>query len=133
MTARELALDTFKYYEEDPSRRAMASLVACSYKTDDNKKCAVGRWFDEDKMEKLSISWEYLDSIGIYKDIQDLVDIDPREILKDEVKDIPDSLWIDLQNWHDNESYWNNFQEQDGFCENFRNDEKMRILASIPD
>jgi hypothetical protein len=42
MTRKEILLDTFQYYEEDPSRRAVVGEEGgCYYKTEDNRHCAV--------------------------------------------------------------------------------------------
>jgi hypothetical protein len=106
MTARELILDTVKYYEEDTNRRAVVKhpLMECSYKTVDNKKCAVGRWIDEEKMEERGISWNTLDRLGAVDVLNDTYILS--YLLKDEVSEINVNVWKQLQKLHDSKIYW---------------------------
>lgn len=108
MTNLELVKNTIEYYTDDPSRRGIDDNGSCVYKTKDEKKCAVGRWIDEDKCKEYNIEIERLEGdVGILCNILNKrFSLNLEDILIDDVKDIPQELWMDLQMYHDTQIYW---------------------------
>lgn len=89
--------ETFKYYSQDPSRRAVNHVGECQYLTQDGKCCAVGRCLDLSNFdfENNSMSVEDIIQFGHLK-------------FYPKYDGFPLELWIDLQLLHDNDSYWYN-------------------------
>lgn len=93
-TKIEIIEETVKYYSEDVSRRAVN--VLCEYLTDDGRMCAVGRCLynvkqamDED-VEDWSTHEEFFTPVW-----------------KKGYAGHEKEFWVDLQNLHDVERYWN--------------------------
>lgn len=101
MTQKELALDTFKYYNDNPLRRGISKTGSCLYKTSEGNKCAVGRWLIEDNN-----ILEFRGSVIRLSEYLNVRKGGLSQFLKEEVKDIPPSLWGELQAWHDDPFYW---------------------------
>ena len=84
--------DTVKYYSEDISRRAVNN-YSCRYRTNDGRKCAIGRFIPDDlyneKIEEHSIG-------EIFK----------YEFIPDELKELGVNFLYDIQHLHDNDSNW---------------------------
>lgn len=97
MTCIQLIEDTIKYYKDRSKRGVNEGSTMCVYRTGDGKMCAVGRWMDWEKEGSKSVLVEgsirglteeqFVGRIAIY--------------FKPEVKNIPQSLWIELQTYHD--------------------------------
>lgn len=105
LTKEQIILETLDYYIEDPNgRRGLlfnenGSLKGCSYITNDNKTCAVGRCMIEEvkKVYKENRSAEpsFVDGIN---------NLD--ELLIKKYKGHSKYFWKDLQNLHDNSYNW---------------------------
>lgn len=56
--------DMVNYYSEDPSRRGVTEEGLCSYRTSDDKTCAIGRYIPDDQystdMEEASVRAFYV-------------------------------------------------------------------------
>lgn len=96
MTKRELALDTFEFYKTNP---AALEEGGCRYKTASGEKCAVGRWVDEEKLKNLGVSMEDLNRTKFLLNIESTLGL--KNILKEEVLEIPITFWLKLQEYHD--------------------------------
>jgi hypothetical protein len=118
MTELELLEDTVKYYSEDTRRRAIvkkeSGITECWYTTDDGKHCAVGRWLQPNYQNT-----DWIDNEGCSADdlingtsaAYDRYEID--ELFVEEVRNIPDWFWMDLQQLHDDDVFW----DKDGLTE----------------
>ena len=117
MTKLELLEDTVKYYSEDTSRRAVVrdanGANECMYTTKEGQHCAVGRWLQDDYKNT-----DWTDNVGCSAD--DLLGetgvIRPYkadELFVEEVQHIPRWFWMDLQQLHDNDVFW----DKDGLTE----------------
>lgn len=135
MTKKEIMLDTFRYYEEDPSRRAVTSSaiskLVCQYITEDNRMCAVGRYLDWGKIHELGYTDAHINNTGDVKSlVSDLNDHNDSfwAILKPEVCVHDAAFWYDLQRFHDNSEYWSNDHR-----EALRGDYKRTLLLKWED
>tara|TARA_R100000742_G_C4277210_1_gene98892 strand:+ start:472 stop:885 length:414 start_codon:yes stop_codon:yes gene_type:complete len=118
MTKLELLEDTVKHYSEDTSRRAVVKLESgateCMYTTDDGQHCAVGRW-----LQPIYKNTDWMDNEGC--SANDLLkgcnvndyryEVD--ELFVEGVRHIPAWFWMDLQQLHDNDDFW----DEDGLTE----------------
>lgn len=121
MTKLELLENTVKYYSEDTSRRAVVKCkggaTECMYTTDKGNHCAVGRWLQDnykttDWYQNTGCSADdllngYTD--GSYESVQYEVD----DLFIEGVRHIPAWFWMDLQQLHDNDAFW----DKDGLTE----------------
>ena len=118
MTKLELLEDTVKYYSEDTSRRAVVKeengSTECMYTTDEGQHCAVGRWLQD---EYKTTDWT--DNTGC--SAEDLLNYtgslhrpyEPDELFVEGVEHIPAWFWMNLQQLHDNDVFW----DKDGLTE----------------
>ena len=118
MTKLELLEDTVKYYSIDTSRRAVVKLESgateCMYTTDDGQHCAVGRWLQPNYKNT-----KWVDNEGCSAD--DLISgisgnnyqYEVDELFVKGVRHIPAWFWMDLQQLHDNDGFW----DKDGLTE----------------
>ena len=118
MTKLELLEDTVKYYSENTRRRAVvkkeSGATECMYTTDDGQHCAVGRWLQPNYQNT-----DWLDNEGCSAD--DLLkgcsvndyryEVD--DLFVEGVRHIPAWFWMDLQQLHDNDVFW----DKDGLTE----------------
>lgn len=93
MTNLELVLDTIEYYKKNP--RALDESGFCVYKSENGNMCAVGRWINWEKVPVEDI--KHINSAGSVEGNEEMI----KNLLLDEVKDIPFTLWDALQNYHD--------------------------------
>ena len=113
ITPVELIQETVAYYSADPvGRRAILSInevpekaPLCQYQTLDNRKCAVGRcMLDNDNLYMLSGSIDdayWRDEYGDRKE-----NAKWQTLIKPEYEDIPNDLWVQLQQFHDTNDNW---------------------------
>jgi hypothetical protein len=118
MTKLELLEDTVKYYSEDTSRRAVVKLKSgateCMYTTDDGQHCAVGRWLQPSYQ---NTGWTDNDKCSA----DDLLNgcnvndyrYEADDLFVEGVRHIPAWFWMDLQQLHDNNVFW----DKDGLTE----------------
>jgi len=85
--------DTVKYYSEDTSRRAVTISGSCFYRTDDGRKCAIGRHIP-DELYDVSIENKGICSIIGF------------ECISDELKELNLLFLMDVQELHDIDGYW---------------------------
>jgi hypothetical protein len=101
MTKLEIIEETFNYYSEDGSRRAMRKNWTggdlCEYKSPEGKYCAVGRCMIDPKGEEME---------GNIFDLCDHLFVDVNELLKEEYKGHDVQFWLDLQHFHDSNDNW---------------------------
>lgn len=88
----EFLEDTIAYYSEDVNRRAVNNM-RCSYKTEDGKKCAIGRYISEKKYNSI-IEGHGVGSSVVYKLL-------PKKIL-----DLDIDFLDDIQDLHDQNYHW---------------------------
>lgn len=109
---KEFLEDTWKYYDEDVSRRAIELKIAtvdpidptkdnklksiCKYKTSDGKKCAIGRYIPDDKYDP-SIEGKGIGQEGV------------SNILPKEIMDLGDEFLVKIQLLHDCDDNWNEY------------------------
>lgn len=99
MTALEVVQDTVEFYRTNP--KAQLKGGACQYKTEDGKMCALGRFIDWEKVEKRGLSAEFLNNnIGSY-DASYTNRSTLISLLRSDVVGLDESLWGDLQEFHD--------------------------------
>lgn len=113
MNIRELILEAFGpdgFYIVDSDERCLKN-GSCRYQHEENgvlTKCAVGRWLISDFAAHLD---EACSADGVYS-ISGIImrlmhdDLDWKTIFKPEVQDIPERVWTEMQNIHDESSYW---------------------------
>ena len=118
MTKLELLEDTVKYYSEDTSKRAVVKCTGgateCMYTTANGQHCAVGRWLqpnykNTDWIDNQGCSAD--DLLNGWKD--DGYKYEEDELFVEGVRGIPAWFWMDLQQLHDSDVYWN----KDGLTE----------------
>ena len=85
--------DTVKYYSEDTSRRAVKFSGGCFYRTDDGRKCAIGRHIP-DELYDVSIENKSICSIIGF------------ECISDELRELGMLFLSDVQELHDSNVYW---------------------------
>ena len=86
--------DTVKYYSEDTSRRAVTIGGSyCYYRTDDGRKCAIGRHIP-DELYDISIENKGID------------DIFEHNCISDELRELGISFLMNVQELHDSNGYW---------------------------
>lgn len=101
MTKKEFLDDMVAFYSVDPIDRRAVNYDVCKYKTTDGKKCAIGRWildenYDKDFEGNGIQSWKTYESTG--KTIL--------QSLPEEIQLLGDEFLRDVQNLHDNRTYW---------------------------
>ena len=84
--------DTVKYYSEDISRRAVKN-SSCRYRTNDGRKCAIGRFIPDDLYNE-KIEEHCIDEIFKYK------------CIPDELKELGVNFLRNIQHLHDFDSNW---------------------------
>ncbi len=102
-TELDIINETVEFYSTDTNRRAITKKGNCEYLTSDGRKCAVGRCFDENKMNK-----------DIYEIIKEVIPIKMAtkssitldNLLKDEYKGHSTEFWSKLQLLHDVSQNW---------------------------
>jgi hypothetical protein len=87
--------DTVKYYSEDTSRRAVTISGCYYYRTDDGRKCAIGRFIPDDLYNE-KIEEHGIDEIFKY------------ECIPNELKELGVKFLYDIQYLHDNDFNWEN-------------------------
>ena len=86
--------DTVKYYSEDTSRRAVTIGGSyCYYRTDDGRKCAIGRHIP-DELYDVSIENKSICSIIGF------------ECISDELRELGMLFLMNVQELHDSDWYW---------------------------
>ena len=105
MTTSEMVNETVDFYLQHPEERAYNDLMGtCLYKTEDGRKCAVGRMLDEEKLALHQLSTQRLDEWGdineVCYNLEDL-GLSLNDILKEEYQDAQVEVLNDLQNFHD--------------------------------
>ncbi len=102
----DLLDETVKYYEEDPNRRAVAKDTngdtICRYRTEDGRKCAVGRCLEtyDASIESWSADKKDFTAVGDF--------IIKEEYFFEKYKGFNRSFWTELQLLHDGKQYWTN-------------------------
>jgi len=110
MTKLELLEDTVKYYSEDTSRRAVVKgrvTTECMYTTDDGQHCAVGRWLQPNYQNTKWVDNEGCSADDLINGISDnnhQYEVD--DLFVEGVRHIPAWFWMDLQQLHDNDVFW---------------------------
>ena len=99
--------ETVNFYSDDTKRLAMFGNGGsdCLYRTDDGRKCAVGRCMNEIAFD----GGINLDSLGsVYSVARELDESDDNLdiLLKDKYKGYSIKLWARLQSLHDRSSHW---------------------------
>ena len=104
--------ETVAYYDTIDKLAKDIESESCEYLAENGNKCAVGRYFTDNIIddirtikktipEQLPITLINL-SEAIGGDVFDFEDVmDLKDVLIDEVKDVPISFWSRLQNLHD--------------------------------
>jgi len=122
----DLLDETVKFYSEDPSRRAVGrnenSQTICRYRTEDGRKCAVGRCLEtyDPKIESWSVDRKYSTEPSEF--------IVKEEYFFEKYRGFDRSFWTELQLFHDGISYW----DKKGLNENGEK-EVSRIRKLIED
>lgn len=95
----EFLEDTVRYYSEDVLRRAVSKTGKCQYKTEDGRKCAIGRHIIKDKD---------CEAFDMSKDntVQEIIRKNP-DCLPEHVKELGVVFLINIQKLHDSRLYWN--------------------------
>lgn len=109
MTKEEIIRDTFLFYDSDPSRRAVDEEGSCTYRTEDGRNCAFGRYMKEEYLKNecceiygMGISSDYTDNTLV-----GMLEVDNHdELLIEKVQGHPLHFWKELQSLHDREYYW---------------------------
>ena len=115
LTEREIVEETCGYYSEDTNRRAVIDVrnsatstfetrTVCQYRTDDGRKCAIGRMLNEDGIEKFGYAEGGVDDI-----CQDDFSLFKKLYLKPEYRNLTLKLALELQELHDGEQYWTDY------------------------
>lgn len=91
--------DTVRYYSENVSRRALDKNGQCKYKTEDGRKCAIGRYIINDEMcEALDCSTaNTVHSIFKYNS----------NFLPKNIIDLGSMFLSEIQKLHDVNFHWN--------------------------
>lgn len=103
MTKVQIIEQVMEGYIKDPSTRAIEG-KKCKYKTEDGRKCAIGRCMKEDNDRKIFNLEEDVEGLEDYlnKDGKKLDDI-----LEDKYKGHDINFWMKLQEMHDTYILWN--------------------------
>lgn len=96
----EVLNETYFFYMSDPSRRGMDKKGSCLYRTEDGKKCAVGRCMRRPTIEMSGAA----DSM--YRDRAEHYEIELEDRLKPQYMGLPIRFWSMLQHWHDDQYDW---------------------------
>lgn len=94
----EFLEDTVKYYSEDVSRRALTKEGSCKYKTEDGKKCAIGRFIIENKYNPNMDINSNMSAITLISEYEGCL---PIEIIK-----LGGTFLCSIQTLHDNKDFW---------------------------
>lgn len=100
MNKLEIIKDTFLYYNEDPSRRAVEER-ACVYETKDGRNCAFGRYMLREYLDK-----QFCNNISINNLLEEFNVDSHDELLVEKVHGHSLLFWEELQDFHDNTFYW---------------------------
>ena len=102
-TIKEIVEETLAFYEEDPSRRAVAESGMCVYEADNGNRCAVGRCLLPE-VDAKDLEGGVLHLHRNSDPIHPLA-LDP--LLKEEYRGHPAEFWKELQTLHDcRQAYW---------------------------
>lgn len=101
---KEFLEDTWKYYAEDVSRRAIEDSpysklspgTSCKYKTKDGKKCAIGRYIPD---EKYNLA---IEGFGICHE-------NMKGIITQEIINLGIPFLVKIQLLHDCDDNWNDY------------------------
>lgn len=121
LTKVEIINETVHYYSEDVNRRGRNNIGDCVYLSSDGSMCAVGRCL-ENPDEFLNASYGIDDLVNTTK--EESID----ELLKEEYKGHSELFWINLQELHDNNYFWNS----DGLSKNGE-DRVLQLLEKYAD
>lgn len=99
MTKVEIIEETAKQYTTSTRAYDEAS-QSCEYVTSDGKRCAVGRCIKDDKVELVS------ERLGNHV-VCSLNFLQIKQLFKPEYKGHGFNFWADLQELHDQRTYWN--------------------------
>lgn len=93
----EFLEDTIKFYSEDVKRRAAIDVYEgrsqCFYRTEDGRKCAIGRWIPDDKYNNL-MEGEAVCGKNVMS------------FLPKKISDLESAFLMAVQALHDISSYW---------------------------
>ena len=107
-TDRELIMETYNYYGKDPVYRRSTQIdlksgdVNCAYNSDKGH-CAVGRCLKAEYRNQGNDLNGNLEGISGFENSQGH---SIQTMVKPSYKRISDSLWVALQDFHDNSDYW---------------------------
>lgn len=112
-TKTEIILETFEYYETDPSRRAWrigpAGTAQCLYLSPEGNRCALGRVLSEEKMENHDVSYQFIEGAAA-KSVDGKLNrkrnISLDGIIQDDYVGHSIDFWQDLQRYHDTHQFW---------------------------
>lgn len=86
MSKEEIIMDTYNFYKNNPDQFSINEFGNCVYRTQDGKRCAVGRYMKEGKYQKFSGTASSL-----------ITSFTENEVFKPEVLGHPLFFWDDLQ------------------------------------
>lgn len=90
----EFLEDTLKYYSEDTNRRALDDQGgSCRYKTEDGKKCAIGRFIPDEKYKKS------IEGCSVREVMH-------KNLLSEEILSLGSDFLNSIQGLHDHHDYW---------------------------
>lgn len=116
-TKTQILLETFKYYEEDPTRRGIKKgSSSCVYKTQEGNKCALGLRINEDRLKAYGLTLENLNTHGNVVELTSFLknqNLSIDNILFDDYIGHDHDFWLDVQKFHDGSSLWDNGSEEE--------------------
>ena len=107
-TANKIILETYKYYAKDPHNRRSVFMndegnIKCLYNSPTGSHCAIGRCLKTKyKKEGLNLKANTED-IG---SLENNYELNLNKMLMPSYRGHIDSLWVALQDFHDDSSYW---------------------------
>ena len=104
MTKLEIIKEVVDFYEPNPSRRAIEQ-GTCKYLTYNGNKCALGRCFTDEAIEKYGAFQGSVTALAIDLDIQEE---DFQLLLKEEYRGHNTLFWSNIQKYHDSYYFWRN-------------------------
>ena len=98
-TKLQILKETFNYYNEDVSRRAINNTNGCDYLTEDGRMCAFGRC-------EIEHSLDFNGMGGVHSRFHN--EDEMNDALKEEYRGHSMEFWADVQSFHDdfNVLYW---------------------------
>ena len=111
LTKMEILQDFKDNFVENPGNRAHDG-VNCQYLTFAGKKCAIGRWFTEDALERLGdFDYPVEDVYGAYSgEAYSGEGLGCDDFLMPEVRGHDVTFWSELQELHDSPQYWHDYK-----------------------